>query len=140
MDHQLHLAASRIRDAIIQSPRDDIHAFQNFPSGSCGDASILLGEYLHQTGHGDWEYVTGERVRDLYSHAWIEQDGLIVDITADQFDDVDQPVIVTRDPSWHGQFANREPRHPALIDIYDPATRKRLREIYTRVTASVAGT
>jgi hypothetical protein len=95
--------------------------------------------YLHQAGHGEWEYVTGERVSDFYSHAWLEQDGLIVDITADQFEGIDQPVIVTHDRRWHRQFSNRGPRHPAPIDIYDPATRKRLREMYIRVAASVTG-
>jgi hypothetical protein len=140
VEDQLRLAASRLRDAIIQSPRDDIDAFRDFPRGSCGDASILLGEYLHQTGHGDREYVTGERISDFYPHAWVERDGLIIDITADQFDGIDQPVIITDDPSWHRQFSNREPRHPALIDIYDPATRERLRDIYVRVTTSVTST
>lgn len=140
VDHQLHQAASTLRDAIIRSPRDDIHAFRDFPRGSCGDASILLGEYLHQTGHGDWEYVTGERLSDFYTHAWLEQDGLILDITADQFDGVDEPVIITHAPRWHRQFSNREPRHPARIDIYDPATRKRLRGIYIRVTNSLTST
>jgi hypothetical protein len=29
---------------------------------------------------------------------------LIIDITADQFDDIRDPVIVTADNAWHGQF------------------------------------
>jgi hypothetical protein len=32
----------------------------------------------------------------------LEQDGLILDIAADQFADIDEPVLLTRDRSWHG--------------------------------------
>jgi hypothetical protein len=138
VDHPVSLAASRFRNAIVRCPRDDLRSLRDFPRGSCGDASVLLGEYLHQTGHGQWDYVAGEREPDLHSHAWLEQDGLIVDITADQFDDVDEPVIVTSDRSWHQQFSSQEPRHPALIDRYDPRTRTILREFYERVTAATA--
>ena len=137
VDHPVSLAASRFRDAIIRCPRNDLRSLRDFPRGSCGDASVLLGEYLHQTGYGQWDYVAGEREPDLHSHAWLEQDGLIVDITADQFSDINEPVIVTGDRSWHQQFSYPEPRHPALIDSYDPATRTILREIYARVMAAM---
>ena len=57
---------------------------KNFPHGSCGDTSILLGQYFFDQSLGLWEYASGEREPDLHSHAWLERDGLIVDITADQ--------------------------------------------------------
>jgi hypothetical protein len=38
------------------------------------------------------------------SHFWLEVGGYIVDITADQFDESLDPVIVTRDRTWHDQF------------------------------------
>lgn len=138
VDHPVCMVAFRFRNAIVRCPRDDLRSLRDFPRGSCGDASVLLGEYLYQTGHGQWDYVAGEREPDLHSHAWLEQDGLIVDITADQFNDVDQPVIVTSDRSWHQQFSYQEPRHPALIDVYDPRTRTILRDTYERVMAVMA--
>jgi hypothetical protein len=74
-------------------------------------------------------------MRNDHSHVWIEQNGLIVDVTADQFDDVDDPVIVTRDGAWHSEF---EPiagdNHEALIDVYGDGTRIRLRSLYARIT------
>ena len=75
---------------------------RSFPRGACGDASRLLGIYLESLGLGKWTYVQGQAGGQRFAtHAWVEQDGLIVDITADQFDDVAEPVIVTRDRSWH---------------------------------------
>jgi hypothetical protein len=138
VEYPVRLAAARFRNAIERCPRNDLPTLRSFPRGSCGDASILLGEYLHQAGHGQWDYVAGERELDLHSHAWLEHDEMIVDITADQFDDVTEPVIVTSDRSWHRQFSYPEPRHPALIDTYDPATRTTLLEVYTRVLAVMA--
>ncbi len=103
----------------MRCDRQDLPTFRDFPRGSCGDASILLGEYLHQNDGGIWDYVGGERDSDLHSHAWLEKDGLILDITADQFDGMDEDCIVSRDSSWHLQFIYREPTHPALIEVYD---------------------
>ncbi|MER5866159.1 hypothetical protein [Kitasatospora sp. NPDC002040] len=38
-------------------------------------------------------------------HAWLELDGLIMDITADQFDDAPgERAWVTRDRQWHDTF------------------------------------
>ncbi len=101
---EIRRLAREFRDAITRSPRDDLPTLCSFPRGSCGDASKLLGEYLHEQGQGVWDYVGGERDSNTHSHAWLEKDGLIVDITADQFDDIDEPVVVTRDRIWHQQF------------------------------------
>lgn len=133
---QIQRLASVFRTAIMQCPRSDLFSFRNFPRGSCGDTSILLGQYLYEQGQGIWTYASGERVSDDFqSHAWLEKDGLIVDITADQFDDIDEPVIVTHDGSWHKQFELPEPQNPALISSYDERTQRLLSAIYTRIQA-----
>ncbi|RNL60664.1 hypothetical protein EFK50_20355 [Nocardioides marmoriginsengisoli] len=64
---------------------------------------MLLGEYLRESGLGDFHTRSGVRECDgeRRTHAWMVQDGLIVDITADQFPDACAAVIVTRDSSWH---------------------------------------
>lgn len=66
-------------------------SFNHFPRGCCGDASDLLGEYLleHEI-HSI--YVCGklyleEPEEGFQSHAWLTVDGLIADITGDQFGD-----------------------------------------------------
>jgi hypothetical protein len=81
-------------------------SFQEYPLGSCGDASSLLGKYLTDSGLGSFRYVAGEYMsgEDYQSHAWVEQDGLIIDITADQFTDVNTPVWLTTERHWHNQF------------------------------------
>jgi|CEGC01.1.fsa_nt_gi hypothetical protein len=84
-------------------------ASESFPRGNCGEMSWMLGAYLHDQGLGAFEYICGERGLAIEgtwsSHAWLCSDGIIVDITADQFDDVDDPVIVTEASKWHEQFS-----------------------------------
>jgi hypothetical protein len=132
-------AAILFRRAILRCPRTDLPTLKDFPRGSCGDTSILLGEYLYSRSLGLWEYAAGSRMRDLHSHAWIEHGGLIVDITADQFEEIEEPVIVTRDPGWHRQFVYPEPRHPARIGDYDSGTQSWLRPIYERIQNALEG-
>lgn len=127
-------AAMAFRQAILECPDTGLISLREFPNGSCGDASPLLGQFLDDQGLGKWEYVSGERKGDRHSHAWIEQRGLIVDITADQFPDIEEAVIVTRDRSWHDQFLYfPNPRHLAGVEIYDPRTRQMLRTSYERI-------
>ena len=82
-----------------------------FPRGCCGIASELLGRYLTDTKLGSWDYVAGEAPRGRGTHGWVDQGRLIVDITADQFDDVDSPVIVTFDRSWYDRRFPETARH-----------------------------
>ena len=71
---------------------------RNFPSGSCGAASSLLGIYFLENGYTevfriiDGEYHDDESskgsfygLEDEQSHAWLEVNGYYVDITGDQF-------------------------------------------------------
>ena len=51
---------------------------QRFPAGCCGVVSELLGHYLNALGI-QAEYVCG------FGHAWLEFDGVVIDITGDQF-------------------------------------------------------
>lgn len=92
-------AATRVRRAFEQGELS-LPSFDEFPRGSCGDASEMLGQFLHDAGLGRW-YLHSTWFGE-WSHGWIEQAGLIVDITADQFETVADPVLVTRDRAWHG--------------------------------------
>lgn len=68
-----------------------------FPRAACGHAAEMLGVYLRETLGIEAEYV----LKDFYAadgewtggHAWLEWDGLIIDITGDQFD---WPAVVVR--------------------------------------------
>jgi hypothetical protein len=46
--------------------------------------------------------------RGDHSHAWLRADGVIVDITADQFDDMPESIIVAPRSPWHGTFEQRD--------------------------------
>lgn len=81
------------RDAIDEAKangefNDDI-SFHKFPCGCCGDASDLLAEFLLKNGIKTY-YVCGTyrdgSFDEMQSHAWLEtEDGMIIDITGDQF-------------------------------------------------------
>lgn len=62
--------------------------FREFPKGQCGNASDLLAQFLIDNGYSSIEYVCGnydEHSEDKQSHAWLNVDGTVVDITGDQF-------------------------------------------------------
>jgi len=87
---------------------------------------------LQRQGLGTFQYILGSH--DDCSHAWPEQNGLIVDITADQFPDMDAPLFVSADRAWHAAF-NGEPQHVADFEIFDPHTRAILGATYAIVNA-----
>ena len=109
-------------------------SFQHFPCGACGDVSLLLGEYLYQNGEGEFDYVLGYCLDQ--SHAWLDQGGLIVDITADQFEDQDDSIIITFNHSYHSKFIS-EFLHKARIHVYDSNTVWLLSHDYAVIRASI---
>ncbi|NFL88076.1 hypothetical protein FDB24_16380 [Clostridium botulinum] len=75
--------------------------FHEFPKGCCGDTSELLSKYLMENGIVV-EYVNG--VHNIQWHAWIEYRGYVIDVTADQFPDISDKVVITTDKQWHSKF------------------------------------
>jgi len=109
--------ASQFRKA-IECDRSKLSiAFNEFPCGSCGEASMLLGTFLKERDAGAFRYVSGKRAGK--SHAWLELDGLIVDITADQFSDCNEQVIVTSHSLFHESFQGTD-QHEADYHIWNP--------------------
>jgi hypothetical protein len=82
---------------------------REFPYGSCSDASFLLGSYLKHLGYGEFKHISGRRGKhednSWTTHAWLEKDGLIIDITCSQFDEVSEEVIVSDSSNWHLTFS-----------------------------------
>jgi hypothetical protein len=139
---QLHAAAARFRQAIERcDPAHLTICMQRFPAGSCGDAAPLLGTYLAEQRLGTFMYVLGERDHDnvngRHSHAWLEDDGLIIDITADQFPEINEKVIVTHRSDWHATFERPDTPHPADYRIYDPRTVASLAGAYGAILAEL---
>lgn len=113
--------AQRFRFALEQGSLT-YDQLSGFPGGTCGLVSRMLGEYMCDQGLGLWYYRSGVRNpgdddREA-THAWIEKDGVIADITADQDRFGREPVIVTRDSTWYEQF-RREDYGPVVARL-DP--------------------
>jgi hypothetical protein len=115
--HRLATLASQFRSALTTwAPTTLPIGLQAFPRGACGDASLLLARYIEETVGDMPEYVSGKDGNQ--SHGWLELNGIIIDITADQFDDVNDPVVVTTNLSWHQRFKEQS-RRAVGIDDYD---------------------
>jgi hypothetical protein len=79
----------------ISNIKESYDNLRNFPHGACGDASNLIGYFLTSNGFGDFEYVWGEKnIFSLSTHAWVESDRFLIDITADQFDATNKKCII----------------------------------------------
>lgn len=134
---QIHDAATRFR-AAIENLNSLPLTMEAFPRGACGDASELLGQYLQDSGLGTWMYVMGFRSRDGWTHAWLEAGGVITDITADQFDDFTEAVIVTDDRTWHDtEFPRASSPRPANTSFFSGRTNSFvMTELYEELRAA----
>lgn len=110
------LAFRAALDAIDRVHWERIY-IDRFPRGACGHCAELLALYLQQ-GFGitaDYvckEFYDAQGNRET-SHAWLEWDGLIIDISGDQFGW--PPVIVTRQSNLHAH-GEEDLRHPFNLD------------------------
>jgi hypothetical protein len=96
-----------------------------FPSGCCGDASQTLATFLYFELEIICNYIHGERGgnnREISSHAWLETEGIVIDITGDQFNDRgygQQEVYVGPKTEWYKSFdidVTKDGRHTSLND------------------------
>lgn len=107
------------------------YIFREFPNGCCGEASDLLGHHLLLKGIAS-NYVCGNFYYDnpeigFQSHAWIEINGIIVDITGDQFKYKEEfmcydiPIFVGRPDNFHKLFDvdERDIRDSVLLNQID---------------------
>ena len=79
--------------------------FRHFPRGSCSSACFLLGRWLTENRHRDFDYVS---LNDgTCSHVWLQNDDLVVDITGDQFGPPVPPVFVVGYEGARGRCGGR---------------------------------
>jgi len=113
---------------------------QDFPRGACGDASLLLGAYFNDKRVLGFGYVCGERGckhdNTWTSHAWLQRGTCVVDITAGQFQDAPQPVIVADPSLWHAGFET-EPPQDADFRFWSGYGAEILRPMYARILANL---
>jgi hypothetical protein len=68
---EIAIQSSLFRNAISQCSKKMIsYSFREFPLGSCGDASDMLGVFLSETRGVECDYVMG--MANNQSHAWLE--------------------------------------------------------------------
>ncbi len=140
MIEKLAEAAAQFRRAIERTdPAKLPIGLRTFPVGACGDATLLLGAHLKSLGFGSFEYVLGRRGEgeDRHSHAWLRQGDILIDITADQFQEIEAPVIVATTSDWHGTFEVEVP-HEADFRVYDERTATTLGAAYRVIRESLA--
>ena len=149
--HQVEILARQFRNAIEAAicagdPKviEDI-CFSKFPTGCCGDASSLLGQFL--LDHNILTYYVCGTYRDKsfeneQSHAWLlTDDQAIVDITGDQFhmdsrfQFYDIQVYYGKEDAFHklfrvGYFDIRE--YKGLVE-FDLFTQIRLVDLYKKI-------
>ena len=106
---------TKFRNAIEQC-KDNMGEwwYRDFPKGCCGDISEMLINYLVREEFKDLYCIYGTAYREViedgevkersWSHAWLELDSYIIDITADQFDEINEEVLITDKSIFHEQF------------------------------------
>ena len=77
--------------------------FYLFPHGACLTSIIVLAQYLLRFDDKN-EFLIVRGWNQNTSHAWLEYNGYAIDVTADQFPEIDEPVYITADRKFHSQF------------------------------------
>lgn len=104
-------AVTGFRRALETYVGEDPHQFlARLPAGACKAVSLLLARYLHDMGFGSpYLVANGDRAPEgetWETHAWLQLDGLLIDITADQFGQ--PPVMITDRSSFHECFRGQQ--------------------------------
>lgn len=87
---EIYFYCKLVREAIDNIELETLSShFYHFPNRSCVAAAVVLGTYLDELG-----YTTIHKIykicripQQIHSHTWLEHDNMLVDITADQFND-----------------------------------------------------
>lgn len=149
MKQKVEYLASVFRTAIENAKEagefDSDFPFSQFPRACCGDATELLAQYLLENKIKS-TYVCGNRYfgnpeECTQSHAWLVVDGLIVDITGDQFlnnksyYNYDVPVYVGIGDAFHSLFEieERDVYEFTGIENYGHMCQSRLFGLYKKI-------
>jgi hypothetical protein len=94
---------------------------------------FAVRKYLQNNGHTGFVYVLG--TRNGGHHAWLRRGRLVVDITADQFEDQNRSVIVEIESKWHELFEldDDDKQHPSDFEKYNEAAAVQLRNTYRAI-------
>ena len=122
---ELRYECERVRNAarcVYEEKTISHFCIAEFPKGWCGCLSRVLGAELSRKYPAeDFHYVCGELYYsngDWTSHAWVRYKDWILDITADQFPEINEPIVITHtsDSMFHAKFQITN-EHPAARNI-----------------------
>lgn len=142
---QIEEIAKRFRQAILSFPKsafpwNSSMGICQFPTACCGDTSQTLATYIFDQTGIVCSYVHGRDGGDdgeIGSHAWLEYGDLVIDITADQFNDngsCHAEVYIGPRTEWYNSFElSIEPdgRHSSLTD------KGSLDDVYARICSGL---
>lgn len=137
---QIRECAERVRAALQGfNPEDLPVGLKLFPRGACGDACLLLGAALQDQELGNFRYVCGLTHKDgsNESHAWLVGEGLIIDITADQFGDGMPAVFVGGASDWHDRWKDVVETGPADYRQWRGHTLHELNKVYETIKSQL---
>jgi len=126
---KVNMLSNQFRHAFEQCRLKLSVCFQRFPNGSCGDATLLLGSYLKDKDCGKFIWVKavrGRKGKDWTTHGWLKQGDILVDITADQFPEIEEKVIVKTQSEWHASFEIIDENQIADYRLCDPWKKAKL--------------
>lgn len=67
---------------------------QYFPKDYCEEVSSILLSILEDEGYSEFKMKKGSNKKKNAHHFWLESDTYIIDLTAHQFNGIDQPFIL----------------------------------------------
>ena len=106
--------------SFTQIDKDNFHleVLSLFPVACCEYSSMMLARFLiEKKGYNiaDVLIIKGQSTSDIYQlHLWLKVNGVIVDITAGQFNEVEKSIIIDEHGYWHNKSFYK-------LDAYTPA-------------------
>lgn len=138
--HELAVTALNFRRAIEKSSlRRHAKIMGRFPLGCCKHSSQLLAHYLVTELHVPLvTFVHGERGGGIngdpwQSHVWLRVGEQTLDITANQYPEVDAPVVVSIGGGWHSAWQHQRQLTYGEMMTFDFWDRFRFRRMYNTV-------
>lgn len=119
MNHKFLALAEKVRVHLQNRTPESLPdiPFNEFPHGCCSDSALILAEIINRRIGCRAKVVSFDKGSNglIDSHAWVDIEGLCLDITLDQFNNetcAPQPTIhVGPYLPIHTEYANGEPSH-----------------------------
>lgn len=142
--HELAVLALDFRRAIEKAKlKRHAKVMARFPLGCCKHSSQLLARYLVTELHVPLvTFVYGERGGGgngdpWQSHVWLSVNEHTLDITADQYPEVDAPVVVSTGGGWHAGWQRQRRLTYGEMMRFDFWEGLRFRRMYNSVLRSM---